>query len=82
MTRRRTGWMLLIAANVLCYCVLSFYRATDAAPRDTMPRLANPAADRLETIALLGEIKELLKEQNDLLRSGTLKVVICDPERR
>jgi len=33
-------------------------------------------------IVELKEIKELLKEQNSLLRSGTLKVVVSEPQKR
>jgi hypothetical protein len=33
-------------------------------------------------IAELKEIKELLKEQNAFLRSGNLKVVVAEPEKR
>ena len=79
--RRRTGWALLIAANALCYCVLSFYRTTDAAPAKGNPPFANPVEQRIETVNLLREIKQLLKEQNNLLRSGNLKVIVSQPER-
>ena len=81
---RRTGWTLLIAANVLCYCVLSFYQTTDAAQRKVSPSppFANSVEQRAVMIKTLGDIKELLKEQNALLRSGKLKVVVSEPEKR
>jgi len=85
MTRRRTGWALLIAANVLCYCVLSFYQTTDAAaPRKVGPGppFANSVEQRAAMIKTLGDIRELLKEQNALLGSGKLKVVVSEPEER
>ena len=40
---RKTGWMLLVIANVLCYCVLSFYQ-TGAAQSGSRPTLANPVS--------------------------------------
>ena len=80
--KRRTGWALLITANVLCYCVLSFYRTTDAAPAKGYPPFANSVEQRVEMVGQLREIKELLREQNVLLRSGKLKVVVSEPEKR
>jgi len=84
MTRRRTGWGLLIAASVLCYCVLGFYQTTAVAQRKVSPGppFANSVDQRAQMIRTLGEIKELLKEQNALLRSGKLKVVVAEPEKR
>jgi len=41
-----------------------------AAPRDTVVSMANVAAQREEMIRELQEIKSLLREQNELLRSG------------
>jgi hypothetical protein len=78
---RRAGWVLLIAANVLFCGVLSFYRASGAAPPVVKPPFANPVEQRMEMVNQLREIKELLKEQNALLRSGTLKVVVSDSKQ-
>ena len=80
---QRTGWALLIVANVLFCGVLSFYRTTDAAPRPParLP-FANPVEQRMEMVNQLKEIKALLKEQNALLRSGELTVVVSDPAKR
>ncbi|MBN1396027.1 MAG: hypothetical protein JW959_13475 [Pirellulales bacterium] len=77
----RKRWWLLVLAGVVCYCVLSFYR-TGAAQTGTVPTLANAPKDRQEMIANLKEIKELLKEQNALLKSGQVKVVIVEEERK
>ena len=79
---QRTGWTLLIAANVLFLCVLSFYRTTDAAPPKAKQPFANAVEQRMETIKQLQEIKGLMKEQNALLRSGTVRVVVGDPRER
>lgn len=81
--KRRSGWALLVAANVVFYGVLSLYQTTTAAPRTGgRPPFANSVQQRMEMIRLLGEIKELLKQQNALLQSGRLKVVVSQPEKR
>ncbi len=80
--KRRTGWALLIAVNALCYCVLSFYRTTDAAPPRPGPPFANSVQQRMEMVSELKEIKQLLKEQNALLQSGNLGVVVKEPKQR
>lgn len=71
---RRAGWVLLLTAIVVCCGVLSLC-PSHAAPSGGQP-VANPAEQRMEMIAELKEIKGLLKEQNALLRSGTLKLVV------
>lgn len=80
--------IFLVATIALCCCVLSFYRATDAAPRAEMP-FANSVEQRIETINELREIRALMKEQNALvkeqialLRSGEAKVVVVAPEKQ
>jgi len=79
---RRTGWTLLLVANVLVYFVLGFYQATDASPpRGGAPPFANSVQQRMEMVGLLQEIKDLLKEQNALLQSGNLRVVLREPPR-
>ena len=79
---RRTGWVLLLAANVLCYCLLSLHQATDAAPPSGSVPFANAIEQRMEMINQLKGIKTLLREQNALLRSGNLRVVAGKPEER
>ena len=74
-----TRWAVLILANVLFCCVLSFYGTSDAAQtRGNPPQepFANSVQQRMEMINQLREIKTLLKEQNALLRSGEIKVEI------
>ena len=78
---RRAGWTWLIVANVLFCCVLSFYRTTGAAPPKAKLPFANSVEQRMEMIKELREIKGLLKEQNALLRSGDVKVVVVDPKK-
>jgi len=67
---------------VLGYCILNLCQATTAATPKGEQALANPVEQRAEMIVELKEIKELLKEQNSLLRSGTLKVVVSEPQKR
>jgi hypothetical protein len=74
---RRTGSMLFMIASVVCCCVLSFYQ-TSAAQSGSRPTLANPVEERKELISNLEEIKNLLKEQNALLRSGQVKVIVTE----
>ncbi|MFW6124847.1 MAG: hypothetical protein ACOC46_01755 [Pirellulales bacterium] len=76
---RRSAWALLIAANALCYCVLSFYQSSAAAPPKPRLPFANSVEQRFDTLAELREIKKLLKEQNELLSNGKLRVVIDSP---
>ncbi len=78
---RRAGWMLLLTAIAVCFGVLSFCASYAAPPTGGQP-VANPAEQRMEMIAELKEIKALLKEQNTLLQSGNLKVVVVEGEKR
>jgi len=80
--KRRTGWTMLIVANVVCYCVLSFYQTGVAAPRaGGVPPFANAVEQRIEMINQLKQVNQLLKEQNALLRGGQLKVVVAEPPK-
>lgn len=51
-------------------CVLGFYSTTGAAPTGAQQPFANSVEQRLEIVTELREIKELLKEQNALLRAA------------
>lgn len=66
--RGRTGWAVLIAANVVFLCVLSLYRSTSAAPQAAQQPFANAVEQRMEMITQLREIQTLLKEQNTLVK--------------
>lgn len=78
---RRAVWMLLLAAIAVCSGVLSFCASHADPPTGGQP-VANPAEQRIEMIAELKEIKALLKEQNTLLQSGNLKVVVTETQKR
>lgn len=74
--------MVLIGAITLGWGVLSFYRTTDAGAQAPVEPFANAVAQRSEMIACLKEIRDLLKEQNALLKSGSLQVVVAAPEHK
>jgi hypothetical protein len=77
MTRPRVlGWIGLFAANAALLGVLGFYQTTAVANQAGKPPFANAIEQRMEMIVHLQEIKELLKEQNALLRSGKLTLVV------
>jgi hypothetical protein len=66
-------WTWLVIANVVFAGVLGFYSTLGAAPQAGQPPFANPVDQRADQLRELREIKELLKEQNELLRSGATK---------
>ncbi|NQT38750.1 MAG: hypothetical protein HQ581_14745 [Planctomycetes bacterium] len=72
-------WMLPATAAVLIACVLGLYRTSAAPPSVPKQPFANSVEQRFEMIKLLREINSELKEQNELLRSGKLKVTVVDP---
>jgi len=71
---------LLVVAAVGLY-VLGFYSSSGAAPQGVQPPFANPIDQRNEMIRELREIKELLKEQNSLLRGTTKTNGTATPQR-
>ena len=83
MMNQRTGWVLLLAAGALLWGVLSFHQTTDAAQKTGgQPPFANSVEQRMEMVHQLQEIRDLLREQNALLKSGNVKVVIVEPGPR
>ena len=75
---RKSSLMLLVIANVLCYCVLSFQQTGVAQSSAPKPTLADPTRERERMESQLEDIKSLLKEQNALLRSGQVKVIVTE----
>jgi len=67
----RFAW--LVVANVVVAGVLGFYSTLGAAPPTAQLPFANPVEQRADQIRELREIKELLREQNELLRGGAIK---------
>jgi hypothetical protein len=77
-------WVLLVAGLIGACCVLGFHEGIAAAQRaggGGEPPFANAVEQRNEMISQLREIKELLKEQNALLRGGNLRVVVTLPDK-
>ncbi len=72
----------LLTVNLAGLCMLGFHRPSSAAPGAGNEPFANAVEQRAEMIAELREIGVLLKEQNALLRSGEVKVVIKNPAGR
>jgi hypothetical protein len=67
---RSYRWMLIVTFLALAIGVLGFYSPTGAAPQGGQLPFANSVEQRLEIVTELREIKELLKEQNALLRAA------------
>lgn len=79
MFNEQNRWWLLVAGNVLAWCVLGFYQGSHAAPQNGQPPFANAVEQRAESIQELKAINALLAEQLALLKSGKLKVVVDKP---
>jgi len=75
-------WTLLIFVNALLWCVLSFHQTTTAAPKQVRQPFDNAVAQRNALIEQLKESNALLREQNALLRSGKLEVVVVEKKRK
>ena len=73
---------LLVSANVLGLLMLGFYSIGGAAPQAGQPPFANPVDQRSDMVRELREIKDLLKEQNALLRGGAVKADVNNPVPR
>jgi hypothetical protein len=75
---RKTGMMLLVVANVMCWCVLSLYQMGVAQTGSPPPTIANPVEQRKEMVDNLEQIRNLLKEQNEMMRTGQVKVIVTE----
>ena len=75
-----TRWTALLAFNVAMWCMLGFYGSMTAAPQRGQPPFANAVEQRAEMVRQLQEINAALKEQNALLRSGKIQVVVTTAE--
>ena len=76
-------WSVVPFIGGVGLCVLGFYSSSGAAPQGGQPPFANAVEQRNETIRELREIKELLKEQNALLRANaTLKTDVTEKPKR
>jgi hypothetical protein len=75
------AWSMLVIVNGIGLSVLGFYSSSGAAPQGGQPPFANAVEQRNEMIRELREIKELLKEQNAMLR-GTTKTDVSEKPKR
>ncbi len=73
----QTRWWLLAVAVIAIQITLSVYQP-GIAQNTPKPTLANAPEDRQTIIANLEEIKNLLKQQNELLKSGDVKVIVTE----
>jgi len=81
MKSQRAAWFVLICANLALWGMLGFYRTTEASPREPQMPFANSIAQRNEMIEQLKAINAQLQEQNELLKSGRLKVVVNEAKK-
>lgn len=63
-------------AGVIGCCVLGFYGTSGA--QQTPPPFANAIELQAEIVGQLKELNAQMKEQNALLRSGRLQVIVLD----
>jgi hypothetical protein len=64
------------AAVAAVCCVLGLQQTGSAQPKPSHEPFANTVAQQGEMIQVLREINQQLKEQNELLKSGTVHVVV------
>lgn len=75
---RNFNWSLSLAFAVITAMVVCSLKSTSPAapPRESNQPFANAVEQRAETVEQLREIAKLLREQNALLTSGKVRVVI------
>lgn len=74
--RNNLRWAVIFGANVLFIGVLAFYQPGNAAQPNAKEPFANSVEQREAMITELKQMNAQLKEQNALLRSGKLKVIV------
>ena len=72
--KRLTPWAVLLLLNAFAFGMLGLYQTGHAGS----PPFANTTESRLDMVEQLKEIRDLLKEQNALLRSGEVKVIVTE----
>ncbi len=75
----RNRFLALVVLNVGFWCVLGFQQSTSGQPDPPKLPFANAVEQRFQTIHELQEIKLLLKQQNELLTSGKLQIMLKTP---
>jgi hypothetical protein len=74
-------WATLTATTIALICVLGFYQSSGAQQAGPTQPFANAVEQRAEIIIQLKQLNASLKEQNALLRSGELRVVVGQPKK-
>ncbi len=70
------------AAVAALVCVLGFHQTGSAQPKPAHEPFANSVAQQGEMIQLLKEINLQLKEQNQLLKTGVIRVTVDNGKKR
>lgn len=66
-------WMALVTLNVLAWGLFGFYQVSIAQSKGGQLPFANSVEQRGEILVELREIKDLIREQNALLRESAAK---------
>lgn len=74
-------WLGLLFGGALLFCVLGLYERTTAQTRETKPPFANAVDLQVQILEQLKELNSLMKEQNGLLKSGQLQVIVAEKKR-
>jgi hypothetical protein len=84
MSDKRFRWGLLVGLNLFCWYMLGLHQPASVAqtsPTNGEQPFANSVVQRFDMIDELRQINAQLKEQNALLRSGTVRVLVSlDPQ--
>jgi hypothetical protein len=81
MSRKVLSHLGLTTLPALAFCVLGFYGVLSAQAPQVNPPFASAIDQQNEIIAQLKELNRQLREQNTLLRSGGLHVVIAEKKK-
>ncbi len=77
-THSHRVWIGIIVVNAFFWFMLATAPPAGADPRRPPTLPVNPATQRAEMVRELSQIKQLLQEQNQILRSGKVKVVVAE----
>ncbi len=78
MSKHSLRWTVLIVANVAVVCVLGLMGSTSAQNVPPQGPFINAVEQQLEIVNQLKALNAQIKEQNTLLRSGALQVIVVD----
>jgi hypothetical protein len=74
-------WAMPGVIVALGVCMLGLYERSHAQPPSANQPFANPVEQQLEIINQLKTLNSLVKEQNALLRSGTVQVIVTEKKK-